>query len=305
MARWIALAALVSARLAGADVTAPGDGTLRWHELREGDENLYGVCDAGGVLVVVGMRGKVLRSIDRGRTWRPALRAPDFDLYDVACDGANAWAVGSEGQVVRSRDAGDTWAVDRPAVGGTLTDVAIGGGTAWAVGSAVPSGGEVIRRTGARWSRAFGGARGGPLYGVWTDGNQVYAVGQLGAIVRSRDDGHGWSPLTSSMSADLLGIWGDGKGRLVAVGRRGAIVRSDDQGDHWTAVDSGTREDLIAVWGDREIYVVGLSGSVLTSTSGVTWRKRPATGADKLYDVAGGPAGVFAVGSGGRILELQ
>jgi len=66
----------------------------------------------GDTFVVVGYRGKVLRSTDAGKTWQEVVPRPtDWTLTDVEFEGEYGWAVGQGGAILHSRDSGKTWSL--------------------------------------------------------------------------------------------------------------------------------------------------------------------------------------------------
>ena len=64
---------------------------------------------SGDTFVIVGYRGKVLRSTDAGNTWQEVERPTEWSLTDVDFVGEHGWAVGHNGTVVHTRDGGQTW----------------------------------------------------------------------------------------------------------------------------------------------------------------------------------------------------
>ena len=135
--------------------------------------------------------------------------------------------------------------------------------------------------------------------------NDLVAVGENGAIMRSEDGGKSWSVVpnsgtnnslrhvTSKPKQDALVATGDGgaigrspvisepkQGTLVAVGQRGAIVRSEDDGKNWLAVpNSGTTEDLQYVIFEPKqgaLVAVGQFGAIVRSEDdGKSWLAVP------------------------------
>src|SRR5258708_580336 len=78
-------------------------------------ENYFGVAMLpGGRAIVVGDKGVVMSSMDKGATWtrfQLTKNAQYLDLYSVAftADGSRGWAVGDGGTIFRSDDRGTTW----------------------------------------------------------------------------------------------------------------------------------------------------------------------------------------------------
>ena len=56
--------------------------------------------------------------------------------------------------------------------------------------------------------------------GVWgTDSNSVFAVGELGAIIRYQGAGSVWTQMPSPTTKDLNAVWGSSSSNVFAVGK--------------------------------------------------------------------------------------
>ncbi|WP_437969225.1 hypothetical protein WMF04_07985 [Sorangium sp. So ce260] len=136
----------------------------------------------------------------------------------------------------------------------------------------------------------------GSLIAVWGRGDEILAVGEGVAQIRSEDGGHRWIDVTGTpggssvhgqgaarafavldgrvcrLSAEgyrwialetpseprLGAVWAGPEQLAVAVGRGGAIARTVDDGATWQAADSGSTRDLSAIWGrGDELFAVG------------------------------------------------
>ena len=92
------------------------DGGVSWAPVAAGlDAELYGVGGAGDRVVVVGERGVIAISDDRGRSFEqrrvPGLRLP---FHDVALgDPENGYLVGPRGAIVALREGGERFEVVR------------------------------------------------------------------------------------------------------------------------------------------------------------------------------------------------
>jgi hypothetical protein len=59
------------------------------------------------------------------------------------------------------------------------------------------------------------------IMAVWgTASKSVFAVGELGAIIRYQGSGSVWSQMTSPTTKDLNGIWGSSASKVFAVGKK-------------------------------------------------------------------------------------
>jgi hypothetical protein len=105
------------------------------------------------------------------------------------------------------------------------------------------------------------------LYGVWGVGDDVFAVGTDGELLR-RFGGDWTNPGTPTGFAnpdgeDLYAIWGTSLVDITAVGAAGVIVHYD--GVDWSDQPSGVMSDLWGVWGSasNNVFAVGDSGVIL------------------------------------------
>ena len=109
-------------------------------------------------------------------------------------------------------------------------------------------------------------------------GGVVHAVGERGAIVRSRDDGRTWQVLASPVTADLFGVAAADK-LIVAVGDKGTILRSRD-GIAFAARPSPVTDGFVGVAiAGAAIYAVTTEGALVRSSdAGDTFASLPCVG---------------------------
>jgi len=143
------------------------------------------------------------------------------------------------------------------------------------------------------------------LTGVWSNGDEAFAVGERGAVYHSADAGRVWVRQETGVSEDLHAVWG-GKHGVFAVGDGGRILRQQSPGV-WQAEASGSEEDLHAVWGaGGEIWAAGDSGVVLSSLDGGrTWRHVDSGTDEDLRAIAGAPGGVYVSGENGTLKKIS
>lgn len=130
-----------------------------------------------------------------------------------------------------------------------------------------------------------------------------WAVGAAGTALHY--DGHGWSVVPTSTTADLNKVSGSDGENLWAVGTGGTTLRFGS--GRWTLLPSGTTEELYGVWtnGKEEAWAVGAAGTILR------WRHRAwtLTPSGTTSDLRGvwssAPNDVWAVGDGGTILHWR
>ncbi len=107
------------------------------------------------------------------------------------------------------------------------------------------------------------------LYGLWArDGAQVWAVGEEGSILHSKDGGQHWGLQNSGTDSRLVSIFGSGS-ELWTVGADGTILHSTDGGEHWKPQKSGTERHLFSVYAiGPQVWAVGERGIILHSANG-------------------------------------
>ena len=135
----------------------------------------------------------------------------------------------------------------------------------------------------------------------WQSGNEIFAVGNAGAI--SHFDGSVWTIMDSGTSENLFGVWGSSVNNVFAVGNNGTILQYN--GTTWTPMTSNTAVPLYGIWGSagNNVYAVGQSGTIVYYNGSIwTVMSTPST-APILRGVWGtsGGADVYAVGSSGTI----
>lgn len=152
------------------------------------------------------------------------------------------------------------------------------------------------------------------LWGIqpMPDGENCWAVGDRGTIVRTRDTGATWEVQPSGTSARLLDVFflDDGQ-RGWAVGEQGVILRTHDGGERWTQISPATDDSLVRIRFLEDAqrgWAVGENGTILHSDDGgQRWvRQSTGTGAH-LADVQMMPDGKrgSAVGAQATILTTQ
>lgn len=95
-----------------------------------------------------------------------------------------------------------------------------------------------------------------------------------------------------------------GNARYVAVGNGGAVfTRPVTIDGNWTAATSGVNANLNGLLGAGQLVAVGDSGTVITSTDGLTWTARTSGSTARLNAVAVTGSTYIAVGDGGVILR--
>jgi hypothetical protein len=176
-----------------------------------------------------------------------------------------------------------------------------------------PDRGQVLRGRDTNWVTEFL-PNGTPMlnwvYGV---GDDTWAVGIGGAIVR-REPGE-WVAETSPTDRTLWGVWGASADELWAVGGDGVsddpvLLRRDGATDEWALVELpplGNSHALFKIWGTgaNDVWSVGDAGAIV-HWDGQSWTSHSDPDGIDLISVWGWPDGAIAVGgrANGRMLRL-
>jgi hypothetical protein len=162
--------------------------------------------------------------------------------------------------------------------------------------------GLILHFDGAAWASA---AVVGRLVAVWGSGRDVFAGGDEGLLLHSRDGG-AWETVPTGTTGNIDGLWGTSAGDAFAVADSdGTILHLD--GSRWAAMASGTAKPLAGVWGrsSSDVFAVGFEGTVL-HYDGARWSAMASGSTQHLTGVWGTAGGeVFAVGFGGTILRYD
>jgi len=269
------------------------------------------LADAGGRVVAVGDRGKILYSDDEGAHWQVAASPTEVLLTSVCfADARHGWAVGHDALVLGTSDGGETWAVQySDPLGGDGTeetesqgDVAVDDlsmddiyGDPYADDAYAeddysddPYGDDLYSddpyADNASSSNGPVDTSGAPLLDVQCESrNRAIAVGGYGYYLETTDGGATWSKkLDTLKNGDGWHLYdlsaaADTSTRYL-VGEKGAMFRSLDQGANWERLNSPYSGTLFGatVLSDAKALVYGLQGNIwLTGNRGVSWSRVP------------------------------
>lgn len=261
------------------------------------------VTDTGEVWVV-GDEGAVLRKARADEPWASPFVDWAVDLeavFGAAHD--DAWAVGAGGLALHW--GGDAWTVVDTGASNALNGVfSLPDGAAWAVGE----GGTVLRYANTGWS-SVSAPSSATLLDVWSDGTDVWAVGDAATLLRWRD---GELPAPVSVDEAVLppgtrleAVWGASGDDVWMVGGRGTILHWD--GSSMARVDAGVSTALLDVGGaaSDHVWVVGAAGVAL-HFDGAGWEQTATGTTAPLASVAVvGEGRVLAAGRNGLLLEWE
>jgi hypothetical protein len=245
-----------------------------WEEAFDGSSHgaLSGVWGSGpdDVFIVGGSFEQAEIIHFDGSDWAD-MEAPDLPLLAwvtgwgpdqamaVGVDGAAAWYDGASWEVMPTPTDQDLWGV----FGFTADDVWVVGGDA-GVGEPVILrwDGDAFEDVGLATDENPRGAT--SLFKVWGIDDTLFAVGQLGQIVRW--DGAAWrdSPAGAVADQDFISLWGTSEDRIVAVGGRGNARVATWDGSAWETVAPSGQGGINAVsMEDNHVALVGGIGGVL------------------------------------------
>jgi photosystem II stability/assembly factor-like uncharacterized protein len=139
------------------------------------------------------------------------------------------------------------------------------------------------------------------LFAVALRGNQAWAVGYWGSVLRSEDGGATWSDVSTPTDATLYDVAFADENHGWAVGAGGTLLRTTDGGRSWTPSDAtvvdpfdGSQRPLdsslfgVAAVSPTEAWAVGDFGVVLHTLDGSAWSGVPipqeAFGDDNIPD---------------------
>ncbi|HVN89675.1 MAG TPA: YCF48-related protein [Candidatus Binataceae bacterium] len=232
---------------AGTAKAAPEEQPPTYHPVDRTWENYFGATIlSSGRAIVVGDKGLVMTSDDKGKTWsRQQLKngLTPFDLYSVAftSDGAVGWIAGDGGSLFKSTDQGKTWTLQPTKLAAALMKVAV------------------------------------------VDAQKACAVGEHGAVVCTSDGG---TTMNASKFEDLVFFdvtftdpntgWG--------VGEFQTVLNTADGGKTWAIKYGGQRtlkaDPYFAVAFEKDNgLVLGLNGITLTTAdAGKTWKEGTLSG---------------------------
>ena len=229
---------------------------------------LNGAALAGNRVVVVGQRGHILYSDDRGSTWTQASVPVSVDLVAVHFPTAQkGWAVGHSGVVLATSDGGATWVkqLDGRAAAQTMIDYY-----------------EKHEADGALLSEAKRFADDGPdkpFLDVWFDDENVgYVVGTFNLVFRTDDGGRHWVPwfdrTDNPKRYHLYAVRRVGDD-LYAAGEQGIVLKLDAKAQRFRAVRTPYDGTYFGITGKPGgVLLFGLRGNAYRTTDGgASWQK--------------------------------
>jgi len=229
----------------------------------------------------VGHDGVVLGTLDSGASWQKLRTEQLHDqsappLMDVwFADSQHGWAVGAYGTFLSTHDGGTSWDDNAARLPNPdeLHLNAITGDASGALfvvgeqGKIFVSNNVLNNNEGESWQAVDSGYQ-GSLFGVMAsaDGNEIYAFGLRGSLLRSTDHGVTWSALNTNTDTNLNGGFINSE-RMVLVGVEGSIRVRRNGEEVFYAIDSGSRSGFSSVIAldHARLLVVGQGGAITVS----------------------------------------
>lgn len=213
-------------------------GARSWspRELKTAANPLAITCDAKGRYWVVGSNSTILSSGDQGANWKETTLGQDAMLTTVQFfDGEYGVITGEFGMYLTTADGGATWAAGNKIANDFYPYAAYfqDRNTGWVSGL----GGAIVHTTdgGRSWKKQPNPA-GAPMFGLVRHGNDIYALGVNGLVLKFRQDE--WAPVQAGRPApylrsavslnqkDLLIAGGTGMLEIVSLGATATKVQN-------------------------------------------------------------------------------
>lgn len=250
-------------------------------------DHLFGVGGAGTDNVwVVGYRGTILHSNDRGKNWDLQSSGVDWALADT--DFLNprvGWVVGRHGTCLYTDDGGEHWQKQCTGVTKYLLGVDfVDKNEGWIVGE-----GGVILHTmngGNTWEQKEKPPLSQALEDLmieapilnevfFIDSRQGWIVGEAGTLLRTRNGGESWQQVEVGTTTTMFDIKFHNK-IGIAVGLNGFILRSGDGGETWEKADNDFKGhifelDFVVRGNSLYIFAVGQGTFIFSHSDGVAW----------------------------------
>ena len=262
---------------------------------------IIAVALAGTRIVGVGVRGHIVYSDDRGRTWTQARVPVSVDLVSVQFPTPQlGWATGHDGVVLKSADAGITWSLvleGRRVAQLMLDHYAAQPADDPRVQAALEETRRFAKEQGAR-----------PFLDAWfSPAGDGFVVGAWGIALHTTDAGATWTPwldrIDNPGASHLYAIRSIGS-QLWIAGGQGLLLKLDSARERFVNSHPPEGGSLFGVVGKPGfVLAYGLAGrAVVSRDGGKTWDRPSGLGSSS---VTGGAVlsdgGVVLVDSGAGV----
>ncbi len=284
---------------------------------------LMDITRAGERLVVVGERGVIAYSDDKGVSWQQAASPVSTTLTSVTfADASSGWATGHGGVILHSSDGGANWELQFDGNQANQQFLAYTERKVTELEQAVAAAEDPAEADELAFELedaqfavedAETAIDTGPvdpfLDILMLDARRGFAVGAYGMLYTTSDGGAQWQlaidTIDNPYRYHYYAVAVDGNGTLYIAGEAGLLYHSEDGGQHWQRNENVYDGSLFGALaqGDRAL-VFGLRGHVFISEDGgATWSSIIADTESGLY---GGAVlddqRVLIVGAGGQLL---
>jgi photosystem II stability/assembly factor-like uncharacterized protein len=235
-------------------------------------EPLYGVAIHSGTWFIVGARGLVLTTDDKGKTWhRRHLVNRDFYCIRFSPSDKVAWLTGEDGLVYRSDDAGKTWTAQKSGTEDRMLKIGIADDQRAAVAA---SDGTMVNTADGGKTWASQKIKDITFFDVAMNPNgEGWAVGEFETVLHTTDAGKTWQV------------------------QKGGITRDFRVGPYF-AVDFNKNS--------QDGWVVGLNGKVMsTGDGGKTWKDTPLPINRAMYVTTAADHALWMAGADGTFIRAK
>ena len=259
---------------------------------------LLSAAQAGERIVAVGERGIIVRSDDRGASWRQVPCPVSVTLTTVRfADARHGVAVGHGGSVLTSSDGGQTWVLKLD--GRRAAQLARQAATTPAAQQ------EAERLLADGPDKPF-------LDVLLWDARRMLAVGAYGLAFHSADGGQTWTPWMDRLPNPKALHWHVARAAgdtVLLAGEQGLLARSDDGGQRFQALASPYKGSWFAghLAADGQAVLGGLRGQVWRSAdAGSSWSPLPVAAPATITALAPAADGsLLLANQAGQLLRLQ
>jgi photosystem II stability/assembly factor-like uncharacterized protein len=215
---------------------------------------------------------KIFKTTDRGMNWD----STNTFAYQIDFKGTNSWSA----NVNTISYSNDKWQTEIPQIKGIFSGFLWDGfardtNVVFACGSYKTIIGTIDG--GKKWSKYYSSDINHYLNGITIKNDEIWAVGQQGMIVYSKDNGNSWTEVNidGNWLSDITFI-SNGVGYIAgSYSGIGAIFTSLNGGDNWTLMESFPNTwsmDKIKFSRDELGWAIGYPETILRSTTnGRTW----------------------------------
>ncbi|MFT3697892.1 MAG: hypothetical protein QM831_32430 [Kofleriaceae bacterium] len=206
-------------------------------------------------------KATILRSDDRGASWRVMPKVSVGGLREMLQVGDRLFVVGETGYIGVSTDGAETFTNLTTGTSACLYRITQHDGKLWVCAD----GGLLLMSSdGGRTFQKVQTTGSGRILDIFVVDGTLFFLDTTGMIFKHT--GETWEPLSLRAKRPLTQMIVTAKGTWLATGDAGGIFRSTDKGFSWKVIDPGSKSDLEAVIEHRGLIIaIGDAGAVLIS----------------------------------------